>query len=125
MGKIRVLIADDHPLIRDRIRQILSDDPVLEVCCEAEDVPEVMAVLSTEKPEVLVLDFNMPGSDGVKTISAIRSGFPETRIVMLTALSEGFIQRKMLEAGASAFISKENASEELVATIRRVAVRNS
>ena len=120
MNKIKILIADDHPMIRNRIRQILSDDPGLEVTSEAGTADEVMNVIRESPVDLIILDFHMPGPGGLKLLEQIHQFYPHIRILILTALSEGFIKTKLISAGASGFISKENASEELVNEIRRI-----
>jgi two-component system invasion response regulator UvrY len=117
---IKLLIADDHAMIRNRIRQILSQDPEMEVCCEAADGLEVMDLLKQHPVDVVILDLNMPGLSGLETLSQISSRYPEMKVLMLTALSEGMYSAKAIKAGASGFISKESAQEELIPAIRKI-----
>jgi two-component system, NarL family, invasion response regulator UvrY len=122
MGPIRILIADDHPLLRNRIRQILSADTDLIVLAEAGTAGEVMKVLLVQPIDLIILDMHMPGPGGLKLMEQIHQVSPDVKTIILTALSEGFIKTKMLEAGAAGFISKENASDELVPEIRKIFV---
>jgi len=118
----KILVADDHPMIRKRIRQILDEQPDLEVCAEASGGHEVLKQLSTVKPDLIILDINMPDLGGLETLAWIREHFPGLPVLMLTALSEGMYAIKAKKAGASGFISKELAREELVTTIRNILI---
>ncbi|HTX88630.1 MAG TPA: response regulator transcription factor [Bacteroidales bacterium] len=118
----KILVADDHPMIRKRIRQILDEQPDLEVCAEASGGHEVLKQLSTVKPDLIILDINMPDLGGLETLAWIREHFPGLPVLMLTALSEGMYAIKAKKAGASGFISKELAGEELVTTIRNILI---
>ncbi len=117
---INIMIVDDHSMIRKRIRQIISEETDMEVCCEAAGGIETIELLEKQKPDIIVLDLNMPDQNGLETLSKIRTFHPEMPVLMLTALSEGMYSVKAMKAGASGFIPKESAREELVKTIRTI-----
>jgi DNA-binding NarL/FixJ family response regulator len=117
---IRILVADDHPMIRKRIRQIISEEADMEVCCEASGGWEALDLLKEQEPDLVILDINMPDLSGLETLTKIRALYTHLPVLMLTALSEGMYSTKAMKAGASGFISKESAGEELVKTIRQI-----
>ena len=122
---IRLLIADDHQMILKRIRQILAEEPDMEICFEATDGNDVLEILRNQKIDLVILDINMPGVSGLETLKSIRTSHPGLPVLMLTALSEEMYHAKALKAGASGFISKESAREELASVIRDIMEKQS
>jgi DNA-binding NarL/FixJ family response regulator len=118
---IRVMLADDHGLVRHGIRALLETQPGIEVVGEAEDGPSAVALAVELRPQVLVMDVTMPGLDGAKATRQVRAGAPEVRVLALTVRSEKRFVLDMLEAGVSGYLSKGCGIEELVAAIREVA----
>lgn len=117
---IRILIADDHPIVRNGLKQIISDEEDMKVICEASDGQEVIDMLSKNEIDVVILDISMPGMGGFETLEKIKQKLPELPVLMLSALSEELYASKTLKAGASGFINKESAPEELVKAVRKV-----
>jgi len=117
---LRVLLADDHEIMRQGLRLLLEKHSDMEVVAEANDGQEAIELADQLKPDVVVMDVNMPGVDGADATRRIVSDQPETRIVALSMHSKkGFII-EMLKAGASAYVLKENAFSELVNAINTV-----
>ena len=115
---IRVVLADDHALMRRSLRLILDDDAAIDVVAEADDLETVERQIHGRRPGVLVLDLGMPGGSGLPAISNLRRAAPETQIVVVTMEdSPGFAQRAMA-AGATGFVLKDHAEEELPAAVR-------
>jgi two-component system response regulator NreC len=120
MPKIRVLIADDHGLVRSGLRLVLSAQADMEVVGEAVDGPETLAKTAALAPDVLTLDFKMPGISGVKLIERLRREAPQTQVVVLTMYDDTAFLRAVLGAGGSGYVVKKASEEELLAAIRSV-----
>jgi two-component system, NarL family, response regulator NreC len=122
---IRVVIADDHSVVRRGLRQVLDADGGFDVLAEASDLDSARRYVGGHHPDVLVLDLNMPGGSTLEEIPGIRAEFPETQIVVLTMQDEPAYARHALGAGALGYVLKEAAEAELVEAIRRAAAGDS
>jgi two-component system response regulator NreC len=118
---IRVVIADDHSVVRRGLRQVLDADGGFDVVAEASDLDSARRYVRGHHPDVLVLDLNMPGGSSLDGIPEIRAECPETQIVVLTMQDEPAYARHALGAGALGYVLKEAAEAELVEAIRRAA----
>jgi two-component system response regulator NreC len=118
---LRVVIADDHPVVRRGLRELLDGEGGLEVVAEAGDVDGALRYVRGHHPDVLVLDLNMPGGSSLDAIPKIRAAAPETQIVVLTMQDEPAYARQALSAGVLGYVLKEAADSELVEAIRRAA----
>ena len=121
MGKLSVLLADDHAIIRDGLRQILADTEDLAVVGEAANGLEVMQKVRERDWNVLVLDISMPGRNGLELIRMVKDERPELPILVFSMHQEEQYAVRALKAGAQGYLTKESDSELLVAAIRRVA----
>src|SRR5471030_1119232 len=121
-AKIRIVIADDHAVVRRGLRLILDGEPGFEVVAEAGDVDGARRYVRGHHPAVLVLDLNMPGGSSLEAIPAIRAESPETQIVVLTMQDEPQYARQALANGALGYVLKEAADAELVEAVLRAAV---
>jgi DNA-binding NarL/FixJ family response regulator len=119
--RLRVAIADDHPLIREGVRHLLEAQPDFEVCGEAVDGAGALALVDRLHPDVIVLDLAMPVLNGIAAAAEISARFPETRVVALTMHEEASYVRKALSAGASGYVVKRAVTEGLVRAVRAVA----
>jgi len=117
---IKILIADDHPLIRNGLRQLISKQSDIEVACEASNSKEVFELMKKHEIDVVILDISMPGMSGIEILDIIKQKYPSVPVLMLSALSEELYALKTLKSGASGFINKESAPEELVKAIKKV-----
>ncbi|MGQ4713921.1 response regulator [Streptomyces anulatus] len=120
-GTIRVLIADDEPMIRAGVRAVLATDPRIEVVAEAADGHEAVELVRAHRPHVAVLDVRMPGTNGIEAAAEIRRTLPATGVVMLTTFGEDDYILRALGCGAAGFLIKSGEPEELVAGVRAVA----
>ena len=120
-GPIRVVIADDHAVVRRGLRQVLDAEDGFEVVAEASDLDGARRYVRGHHPDVLVLDLNMPGGSSLDGIPEIRAECPGTQIVVLTMQDEPAYARHALSAGALGYVLKESAESELVEAIRRAA----
>jgi DNA-binding NarL/FixJ family response regulator len=118
---IRVLLADDHAIVRAGLKGILADTVDIEVAGEAANGQEVLARVSAQDFDVAVLDLSMPGRNGIELIKLVKAEKPKLRILVLSMHSEEQYAVRALKAGASGYLSKESAADELVAAIRRIA----
>ncbi|MFI9024505.1 response regulator [Streptomyces sp. NPDC053560] len=118
---IRILIADDEPMIRAGIRAVLASDPDIAVVAEAADGHGAVDLVQRHRPEVAVLDIRMPGLGGIEAAAEIRRTAPATDVVMLTTFGEDDYILRALSGGAAGFLIKSGEPEELIAGIRAVA----
>lgn len=118
---IRVLIADDHTLLREGLKQLLSLTQDITVVGEAADGGETLEVLQRGMFDLLLLDFAMPGVDGADLIAQVRAGYPKVPILVLSMHNEPQIARRLLKAGAAGYMTKDSAMSMVVTAIRRVA----
>jgi two-component system invasion response regulator UvrY len=121
VGVIKILIADDHAIVRRGLREILSEAQDLFVAAEVGTAPEVLAKVREERFDVIVLDIALPGGSGIDILPEIRKLRPEARVLILTMFSEDQYAIRAIRAGAAGFLTKETAPEKLVDAIRRVA----
>jgi DNA-binding NarL/FixJ family response regulator len=117
----KVLIADDHPLVRDGLRHILQNASGFEVVGEANDAVAAVALVRSTHAQVLVLDLSMPGRNGIELIKQIKEEKPALRILVLTVHAEAQYAVRSFKAGASGYLTKECLSTELVAAVKKVA----
>jgi len=117
----KIVIADDHRVVRSGLRMVLDREEGFEVVAEAGDVAEARRYVRAHRPDILVLDLNMPGDPSLPAIPAMREESPVTRVVVLTMQDDPAFAREALQAGASAYVLKEAADEELVEAVRVVA----
>ena len=119
---IRIVIADDHGVVRRGLRQLLDAEQGLEVVAEARDLDSARRYVRGHHPDVLVLDLNLPEGLSLGAIPDLRAEFPETEIVVLTMQNEPAYAREALGAGALGYVLKEAAESELVEAVRRAAM---
>ena len=119
--KVRVLLVDDHALVRHGFRRILEDDPEIEVVGEASTGEEAVKLAGVKKPAVIVMDCAMPGMNGLEATRKILEARPDAAILMLSMHSEDTLVRQALDAGARGYILKNAMDLDLANAIRRVA----
>lgn len=122
---IRIVLADDHEVVRAGLRMLLNNEPGFEVVAEASDADGARRYVRGHHAKVLVLDLNMPGASSLETIPVIREESPDTQIVVLTMQKEPAFAREALSAGALGYVLKEAAHAELVEAVRRAAAGES
>ena len=118
---IKVLIADDHPVVRRGLRQILEEAPDIVVGAEVGTAHEVLSAVREQSWTVVVLDISLPGGNGIDLIKDIRRERPDGRVLILTAHSEEQYAVRALKAGAAGFLNKESAPAKLTEAVHRVA----
>lgn len=117
-GKIRILLADDHALVREGIKRILTAEPDLDVVGEAEDGVQAVELAKKVKPDVAVLDISMPRLNGIEATKQIREALPSTHILALTMHEDDTYVFQLLKAGAAGYVLKRAAATDLVQAIR-------
>jgi DNA-binding NarL/FixJ family response regulator len=118
---VRVLIADDHPVVRSGIRGMLAPDPGLEVVGEAADGAEAVALTLRERPDVVLMDLRMPELDGASATAEIRARRPETQILVLTTYDTDSDIVRAIDAGAIGYLLKDVPHEEIARGVRAAA----
>jgi DNA-binding NarL/FixJ family response regulator len=119
-AEIRVLVADDHAILRSGLRLLISGQPDMEVVGEAGDFEQAIRLAKALRPDVVTLDLSMPGGAGLGAIEKLRAVAPGTRIVILTMHEDPAYVRSALAAGASGYLAKSAADSALIAAIRAV-----
>jgi DNA-binding NarL/FixJ family response regulator len=119
-GAIRVLIADDHPLIVAGVRRTIEQSEDFEVVGEARSAPELMSLVERRNPEIVLLDLRMPGVSGVEHIEQIRNRWPEVKVVVLSACDDRPSIDGALHAGANAYMLKTTAAVDIASVLRQV-----
>lgn len=120
MAKIRILVADDHGVLRAGLRSLFNSQPDMEVCGEAADGHEAIALAAANGPDVVLLDLKMPGLGGAEAIGRIRAAQPAAKVLVLTMYDDESYLRRVLDAGASGYVLKRAADVELLSAIRAV-----
>jgi DNA-binding NarL/FixJ family response regulator len=117
---IRLLLVDDHPVLRAGLANVLNYEPGITVVAEADDGATAIALWRTLRPDVMLLDLSMAGMDGIETLERLRAEFPDARVLMLTSSEAPEDVRHALKAGAGGYVTKNVRRAELVAAIREV-----
>jgi DNA-binding NarL/FixJ family response regulator len=117
---IKILLADDHSIVRAGLRRIVEESGDMEVVAEAADGREAIQLVHKKVPDVAVIDISMPGLDGLEVVSQLRTYHPKLPILILTMHEEGQYVVRAIEAGAMGYITKQSAPEQLVKAIRKV-----
>src|SRR3954451_6613943 len=119
-SRVRVLVADDHPLFREAVVRAVKERPELELVAEAADGTDALAAIRDGQPDVAVLDVKMPGLDGIKVANAVARDRLPTRVVLLSAFLDGAMAFDAVAAGAAAYLSKDADRRRILDTITAV-----
>ncbi len=117
---ITILIADDHSLIREGFKKILSRETDISVIGEAQNASEVMDFLQNKHCDILVLDITMPGKSGLDILADIKIQYPDINVLVLSMHAEEYYALRALKAGAKGYLTKESAPDELLKAIRKI-----
>src|SRR5512147_1720618 len=118
--KIRIVVADDHPIFRDGLCKLLALEEDFEVVAQASDGREVLDVLQQYEPDILLLDLKMPGLDGLATLQRLQAARNRTRVIVLTASDDKNEFVQAMKLGTSGIVLKQTATELLIKSIRKV-----
>ena len=119
-GTIRILAADDHQLIRQGIAGLIADEPGMTMVAEAANGREAIDQFRTHRPDVTLMDLQMPELNGIEAMTAIRAEFPEARIIVLTTYTGDVQVLRAIKAGASGYLLKSTLVNEMLAAVRAV-----
>jgi len=117
---IKILIADDHAIVREGLKQIVAEEKDMQVCGEAENASTLMSLLEKEKWSVVVLDINMPGKSGLEALKDIKLLYPDLPVLILSMFNEDQYGLRAIKAGASGYLKKVSAPTELVVALRKI-----
>ena len=117
---LRILIADDHPIVRRGLKQILYDDPDIAIVEEAQNSDEVLEFVRTQNWDAIILDITMPGRGGLDTLEELKRHYPELPVLMISMHPEEQYAARAFKAGAAGYMTKESAPDELVKAIRKI-----
>ncbi len=120
-GKIRILIADDHYVVRMGLTALVNTENDMEVVAEAEDGAQALDLFASHRPDLALLDSRMPVKDGIEATLEIRRCFPDARILMLTAYDGDADIRRALDAGVNGYVLKNSTGQQLIPALRAVA----
>jgi NarL family two-component system response regulator LiaR len=120
MDKIKVLIADDHAVVREGTRQILEQEPYIDVVAEAADGEEAVRLAGSSQPDVAIIDIAMPGIDGIEATRQIKTLYPAIAVLILSAYDDDQFVFSLLEAGAAGYLLKSIRGRELIDAVRQV-----
>src|SRR5258706_4672209 len=118
-GKMNIVIADDHPLVRQGLKQLLAAEPDMQVVGEAKNAGETIELARNLEWDVLILDYSMPDRNGLVVLKEIKKAYPRRPVLILSMHPEDAIAISVLRAGAAGYINNESASEELTVAIRK------
>jgi DNA-binding NarL/FixJ family response regulator len=121
---LRVVVADDSPDVRRHLVEMLREIAAVEVVAEAGDTPSALASAEQFRPEVVVLDLQMPGESGLVALQHLQALLPETQVIILTNHANPFYRRKCMEEGASFFFDKSIEFDKVAETVRSLAARS-
>ena len=120
VAKKRILIVDDHPMVREGLRMRISLQPDLEVCGEAEDVREAMALIERARPDLVIVDISLKSGNGIDLLKQIRSHDDKIKLLVLSMYDDTLYAERSLRAGASGYLNKQASREKVVEAIRTV-----
>jgi two-component system response regulator NreC len=120
MNPIRILVTDDHAVLRAGLTALLNAEPDLTVVGEASDGSECLRVAQAVQPDVILLDINMPGMNGLEVLPLLRQSAPQSRVLVLTMHDDSTYLRQVLRAGGAGYVLKQAADKELLSAIRTV-----
>ena len=118
--KKRILVVDDHPIIRQGLALMVNREADLVVCGEAEDANGAMLVLASSRPDVLIVDISLNGPDGLDLLKSIRITHPSLPVLILSMHDESIYAERALRAGANGYIMKQEATEKVLVAVRRI-----
>lgn len=120
MKNIRVMVVDDHPVVRSGVIGLINGEPDMELVAEAVDGLDAVEQFATAKPDVCLMDVQMPNLDGIEAITRIKSRFPDARVIVLTMNQGDVAAARALRAGAAGYLVKSSLRHDLIKAIRAV-----
>jgi DNA-binding NarL/FixJ family response regulator len=118
--KKKVLVVDDHPIVRERIAELINQEPDLTVCGEAEDAAQALRAAAEQRPDVVITDISLKDSYGIELVKQLKALHPDLPALVLSMHEESMYGERALRAGASGYLTKQEASKKVVDAVRRV-----
>jgi len=118
--RARILLVDDHPLVRERLAEIINQEPDLMVCGEAQDRAGALAAMAAHRPELAIIDLALKDSDGLELIKDIRLHWPNVLMLVVSMYEESLYAERVIRAGARGYVTKQEATRDILSAIRRV-----
>ncbi len=118
--KARILIVDDHTIVRQGIAQLVNREPDLDVCVEAGDADAAVAVLAKTPVDLAIVDISLPGTSGIELVKLIRDSHPQLPVLVMSMHDEALYSDRAFRAGAKGYVMKQEATEKLLAAIRKI-----
>jgi len=119
-AKAKILVVDDHPIVRQGIVQMISHETDLEVCAEAEAASDALKAIAATSPDAAIVDLSLKGSSGLELLKDIRVRYPKLPVLVLSVYDESMYAERALRAGARGYMMKEEAAEKVLTAIRRI-----
>src|ERR1700722_12386048 len=116
----KVLLVDDHPIVRQGLAQMIDREPDLKVCGEAEEARSALLAIATLKPDIVVMDISLVGPSGIEILRSIRQTDTKLRVLVLSMHDETVYAERALRAGANGYIMKQEATEKVLVALRRI-----
>lgn len=120
MTRKNILIVDDHPLVREWLRNLLQQQPDLRVCGEAENAPAALSAMASAHPHLMIADINLKNSSGIELLKDVQQLYPEVPVLVLSMHDESLYAERAFRAGAKGFVNKRETAQKVVEAIRRV-----
>lgn len=118
--KNRIMIVDDHVIVRQGIAQLVNREPDLDVCQEAGDADSALAVLREQTVDLAIVDISLPGTSGIELVKLIRDAYPAIPVLVMSMHDEALYSDRAFRAGAKGYVMKQEATEKLLAAIRKI-----
>ena len=118
--KLRVLVVDDHPVLRQGLKLLINQEPDLMVCAEAENLQQAFTAIREKRPDIAIIDLSLAQSSGIDLIKNIKPRYPDLPILVLSMHEESLYAERALRAGARGYIMKKEAPEKVISAIRKV-----
>jgi DNA-binding NarL/FixJ family response regulator len=118
--RTRILLVDDHPMVRERLAEIINREADLTICGEAEDRHEAIAAIPTKRPDLVIVDLTLKNSDGLELIKDIHLRWPKVLMLVVSMHDESLYAERVIRAGALGYITKQEATRKILLAIRRV-----
>jgi DNA-binding NarL/FixJ family response regulator len=120
MEPARILIVDDHPLVRSGFQQLIAGEPDLSVCCEAGSVSEALDQMVAHNPDLAIVDVSLPDGNGLELVRRLRARRPDIRVLVASMHDEDLLAERALRAGAMGYINKQEAADQVIGAIRQI-----
>jgi DNA-binding NarL/FixJ family response regulator len=119
-GKFKILLVDDHPLVREWLASLINQQPDLVVCAEADSAPEALGYLNSQAPDLAIIDLSLKESSGLELIKTIRSTHPAVAVIVLSMHDEKHYAERAIRAGARGYVMKRETTKKIIAAIQQV-----